>query len=897
MSSPDEDGPSDARAGASKRRKVLQRACDYCRRKKIKCDGPRMPNKRCSKCISRRTECTYVEPFNKPRYPDSYVENLESRLQRMEELLNRLNPDGDVLKTLDHGSENAPSPSAASTSSLRVPHLALTPSSPEAGGDEDDFSDHDEIMRKELINGMSRLSLQPTSLRYHGKSSGWVFIQATEGFRQEYLRDAVPTSTEAETSFLRNSGKKYDRQPWLERPLQQRLLEPECFPPTDLMNTLVENYFRLWNDYTPLLHEPTFLRNIKDKLHLRVPGFGATVLLACALGARHSDDRRVLLELDNTDSWQSAGWKYFQRVDDMHKSHLAPIHVYDIQICAMSVIYMQTTTLPHCSWIIIGLGLRQSMDVGAHRKSMYKPKPTVEDELWRRAFWLLLVYEWGGSYGLGRPPCIHEEEYDVAFPTECDDEFWENDDPEKAFVQPADMPSKTAFWNCYIRLFKVIAYATRTIFSIRKSRAQMVNGDQQWEDRIVAELDSELNRWADTVPEHLKWDPNCKNELWLGQSATLFGLYYQVQVTVHRSFITSRRGSPHSLASLIICTNAARSCVQVLYELYLRIGTPLPRNSGPVFNAGLVLLISMWGQRRSGRHAGADRDEEYIRKCLQMLESIEKHNNVAERLKDMLLNFMSVEVPKKQPSESRPGEEANKADRRADPAASPSSTQGDDGGDRMSRPEESGAGLYATPESLSSPSTGLSSQPTSPDAASPGLTNSFLNAPMFGFSPPQSQGFPRLPQDPLGGSFLSDWQQQTRPQQPSPSAQSMPGFNFAPLDPSAPAWGSSGRSGQGQSFGAAGQSMASGSQQNNAAPYPSYGTFGLVDSGGAYPMDMSDFQGAQGAETGSTDFGFPDCAFVDDTMTMWATAPASFGWQDWESYFNTVNTQQSPPAN
>lgn len=242
----------------------------------------------------------------------------------------------------------------------------------------------------------------------------------------------------------------------------------------------------------------------------------------------------------------------------------------------------------------------------------------------------------------------------------------------------------------------------------------------------------------------------------------------------------------------------------------------------------------------------------------------------------MLLNFMSVEVPKKQPSESRPGEETNKADRRADPAASPSSTQGDDGGDRMSRSEESGAGLYATPESLSSPSTGLSSQPTSPDAASPGLSNAFLNAPMFGFSPPQNQGFPRLPQDPLGGSFLSEWQQHSRPQQPSSSTQSMPGFNFAPLDPSAPTWGGS-SSGQGQSFGAAGQSMASGSQQNNPAPYPSYGAFGLVDSGGAYPMDMSDFQGAQGAEAGSTDFGFPDCAFVDDTMTMWATAPASFG--------------------
>lgn len=78
-------------------------------------------------------------------------------------------------------------------------------------------------MRKELINGMSRLSLQPTSLRYHGKSSGWVFIQATEGFRQEYLRDAVPTSTEAETSFLRNSGKKYDRQPVSSNDLAARI--------------------------------------------------------------------------------------------------------------------------------------------------------------------------------------------------------------------------------------------------------------------------------------------------------------------------------------------------------------------------------------------------------------------------------------------------------------------------------------------------------------------------------------------------------------------------------------------------------------------------------------------------------------------------------------------------
>lgn len=228
---------------------------------------------------------------------------------------------------------------------------------------------------------------------------------------------------------------------------------------------------------------------------------------------------------------------------------------------------------------------------------------------------------------------------------------------------------------------------------------------------------------------------------------------------------------------------------------------------------------------------------------------------------------MIVEVPKKHPSESRSGaEDQNKAQQKSDAV---------DGGDRMSHTEESSAAQYATPESLSSSSTGLSSPPTSPSAPSPGQSNPYSSATMYGFSP-QSPGFPHLPNDPQVGSFPAQWQQQPR-SQPSPCAnQSTPGFSFAPSGPSSQAWASC--SGQGQSFGAAGQSMAAGSQPSNAAPYTSYGAFGLVDSGGAFPMDLSDLQGVQAApDSGGTDFAFPDCAFVDDTMTMWATAPASFG--------------------
>ena len=49
-----EDGPL-----AFKRRKI-DRACDSCRRKKTKCDGPKMSDGICTNCIQAQKTCTYV---------------------------------------------------------------------------------------------------------------------------------------------------------------------------------------------------------------------------------------------------------------------------------------------------------------------------------------------------------------------------------------------------------------------------------------------------------------------------------------------------------------------------------------------------------------------------------------------------------------------------------------------------------------------------------------------------------------------------------------------------------------------------------------------------------------------------------------------------------------------
>jgi hypothetical protein len=60
------------RDGDPKRRRIA-RACDMCRKKKIKCDG-KMP--KCSHCINYKTECIFTQVEKKRNPPKGYVSTL-----------------------------------------------------------------------------------------------------------------------------------------------------------------------------------------------------------------------------------------------------------------------------------------------------------------------------------------------------------------------------------------------------------------------------------------------------------------------------------------------------------------------------------------------------------------------------------------------------------------------------------------------------------------------------------------------------------------------------------------------------------------------------------------------------------------------------------------------------
>ncbi|KAE9397123.1 hypothetical protein BT96DRAFT_86269 [Gymnopus androsaceus JB14] len=376
---------------------------------------------------------------------------------------------------------------------------------------------------------------------------------------------------------------------------------PFIFPDEDLIQDLSKHYISRINDVLPLLHPQSFLRSIGEGLHFKDRHFGAVVLAVCAVGSRFSSDPRVFEE--GSSSEQSVGWKWIRQIQPIKTSFLVPPCIYELQLYCVYMFFMNSTTTPEVCWPLISFGLRLAQDVGAHRKKPANPRPTLESELGKRAFWFLYISDIYVSALLGRARSIANEDFDVEFPIEdCDDEYWEHSDPDLAFKQPPGKPCSASYYATFIKLMDILGYAARTIYAARRSEMWTAMGlsSLEWNEKIVAELDSSLNRWVDNIPDHLTWDPKRENPEHFRQSAMLYATYYWIQIQVHRTFIPPPgQASVLSFPSLAICATAARACCHVVEIAEQRNAGLLAVSTVAMalFNANIVLLVNVFSRR------------------------------------------------------------------------------------------------------------------------------------------------------------------------------------------------------------------------------------------------------------------------------------------------------------
>ncbi|KAJ7654864.1 fungal-specific transcription factor domain-containing protein [Mycena rosella] len=639
MSSNDEDSyGSDSGTSKKTNTKRVQRACDMCRRKKRRCDG----GDRCDHCAKHNFTCTYVEPsasrptasaeLHKPssptQYTRSYVEALEARLKTVEELLEKRKAD------------KSPGVQLVSDAIMRLSSPFPAPHS-----DDLSFTDIDESFRALSINNTAAQGFQ-------GKSSGAMLVKAAVDLRNRAKNSSAAPIPSRITSW--------DTPAAAPPPAY-------IFPDPDLLASLIELYFSNVNAFLPLLHRPTFEAGLIQQLHRTCDGFAKTVLLVCAVGARYSADPRVFVPgvtgADAVKGAETAGWPWFDQV--RLTGHLVRTHptLYDLQSYCLAAEFLDCTTSPRTCWTLVGFGMRLGQDVGAHRFKMRKSaEMTFEQELEKRASWVLFLFDAQISTALGRCIALQSHDFDIEMPLICDDEYWgvDNTGAGALFRQPADKPSRVAFFNCMLQLNRILSFSCKILYSTNRSKLLIGLGDDTWEEKVVVQLDSALNTWFESIPEHLRWDTEnpIQDDTFFDQSAVLHCTYYHTRIIIHRPFIPAMRRAAHPthLPSLAICNTAARACSHVAQiQQERRPHNPLWFSQTPLFTAGIVLLLNIWGGsgRGMGRIHAAEKDLVDVHRCMAVLSAQRQQWPSAGPLLDTLRQLVAVDHPLAPPGSSQ----------------------------------------------------------------------------------------------------------------------------------------------------------------------------------------------------------------------------------------------------
>ncbi|UZJ51969.1 hypothetical protein CBS101457_001289 [Exobasidium rhododendri] len=683
---PDDDMTHDEDGDAERKRKRVTRACDVCRKKKIRCDGLQPEKGACSNCATYGHDCTFADAVKRRAPPRSYVIALEARMEKAEEMIRQLAPYLDLdsiigpmpVLTSDKKDGEADSPPLNPTLvGLQDGHIQRSrqPSDQAIGEDVDNYELEDDEDAAYLQVSLDNFNLElPKSSATQTTGQGYADssradTKATSALNASHFDSGGKDDEflDAPRQFLGRAS-EFHILPLLEKmslnnkattPLIAAetsgvIAEMICSSPTedgkdyssfdfawpanDLRQTLVDAYFARHNRDIPILNE-TVSRKLLSKPTWEWKD-GRSLLIALGvfcIASRYVEDDR----LTGSDGIaMGTHWHKIQMTllaEDFHQHGTAVMY---IQSTLMSITYSSAapkSTLVH-AWVSLSTVVRMLEDCGAHRKFTAERLgwSLLTEETYKRLWWATYVLDRQLSADLGRPMAIQDEDFDLDEILLIDDEYiYQASENHTKPVQPA---GKICYLEGFLqttRLSQVIGRTLRTIYAISKSKISRGFVGRKWDALVVADIDKSLNNWLAGVPSHLRYNPEEQDTDILLQSSRLFVQYYFIQTLIHRPFIQSEKWNKSDLTfkSLAIVSNAARSAIHIMHNLRAR-GLLIKTNPDLCFRSfsfGCMLLFICWSAYSSNLRVSQSLMGD-VRKVLDIFESMQKRFDVAKNM-------------------------------------------------------------------------------------------------------------------------------------------------------------------------------------------------------------------------------------------------------------------------
>ncbi|KAI4101165.1 MAG: hypothetical protein L6R37_005087 [Teloschistes peruensis] len=524
------EGPDD-RDDAKRRR--IAKACDMCRKKKIKCDG-KMPA--CSHCLNYKTECifTHVEKKRAPPKGAKYIEGLENRLGRMEALLklSGLLSDEDVDRTdlsmlekrladkaTARSNSSTPSETPQSQRGSQPPPLAssgslLSPASANKLPTPQSMSNSpqpaEETNREEEVEALSDMMCSLVTnncgeTRYIGIQ--WINEKMGDTSFQEMITMAVVDDTKWVYWRPEIFGDLFSRRTFMPVPPKQEAL------------SLCKDYFENFNCIFPLFHEPTFM-HLVEKQYSRQPydgsGWWASFNIALAIAHR----LRVMNNLVPQEEDNKA-WMYLKNaMGVLTELTMRNLDLLSVQALLGMAMFLMGTPNPQPSFFLVAAAIRLANSIGLHKRGSGFNLNPVEIEQRKRVFWIAYLLDKES----GRPPAQDDDDMNVELPSEDPIDNIGN-------IPLADGKGKTNLFRLMASFAVIESKVYKQLYSTKASKQSdgaLLN--------TIGELDKELEEWKDAIPIDIRPEHEIKaaHPPLVLHIVVLHFAYYNCLTTIHR---------------------------------------------------------------------------------------------------------------------------------------------------------------------------------------------------------------------------------------------------------------------------------------------------------------------------------------------------------------------------
>ncbi|CDK26153.1 unnamed protein product [Kuraishia capsulata CBS 1993] len=518
------------------KKKRAIRACDKCRKKKVKCDG-KQP---CIHCTVYSYECTYDQPPTRKKAMISHGPQ-KAPAQHHNSQYNSNNNSGNGGQAMGvsqtwSGTVN-PSEDAdiiqRLLNRLRVYDEALGKLLPDAKTPDSKLN----INALKLLSVLEKVDVKKEDLTL--KQVAQMYNASLDSSPGSFVPKNNSNSSSPQDSYSTGIDGSYESNVGREI----KIILPPKEIALKLIYTTWENACVLFRFY----HRPAFINDLNELYETdptnytnKQQRFLPLVYSVMACGALflksdqdtlNNTDKNVLVSDAQLSVVEDEGYKYFiaaRKLIDITDTR----DTYGIQTIVMLIIFLQCSARLSTCYAYIGIALRAALREGLHRQLDYPFNP-IDLEIRRRLFWTIYKMDIYVNTMLGLPRSISEEDFDQDMPMELDDENITLEG--YRFDLQNGKLSSSGIANAHTTVIVIMKKIVEKLYPVKSTKIDRSSTDLLAHD-IVYNLELDLQDWVNALPFELK--PGVEPSMrYLKANRLLHLSYLHVKIILYRPFI------------------------------------------------------------------------------------------------------------------------------------------------------------------------------------------------------------------------------------------------------------------------------------------------------------------------------------------------------------------------